>query len=728
MTITTLMPEARQRYFNNDGTVAAGCFLWTYAAGTTDLKTTFKDADGAEEHTNPIELDVKGEAVIFWEGAYKIDLKAADGTQITGYPVDDIRTDPAGLWSLVATLLTSAGASMVGFIQSGAGAVLRTLQSKSRDVVHVADFGAVGDGVTDDTAAVTAAIVAGKVVVFGDNKDYLISSALPVLSNRKYKGNRARLIAASQSLTAFFNNNAAVITNVDFDDLRFDGGGTFGGSGATAKFSNANVGIYLNNGGSDWRIRNCSFTGMDRAATLTGGDQVSITSNHVLNNGIAGFSIARLTNFIISDNVIDGVLGDDNFPGTTYGKFGDGVYVDACVGGVISNNQIMRCVRIGIVLESSTAAVNKNISISGNSISDLSNSRDTESNCGIWVEGGKSDGSISITGNTVRYVSSWSGFRAFGILCFNGGSVVGNYLYGPGTITTVGYGVQAQFGDTNIVGNLIKGFQAGIVVSGPFVDAFTYNIKSNVIKDNGQYGIYVLGNAAFYDIVSNTIQDNGGFLALPGNGFGGVGVQLFSSGGYTPRANIVSNLFISSADEGDTTGQLYGLILASSPLIYGLKSNTFVFTGTFTTPYPNHTDKPSCIGYALGGVSVSIVRDYIGDHFGNTCSKAPVQNYDTNSFSGNPRYLGVANSIPSAAFPTTPAQIGDYYLNNVLATNGPEKWICTTAGTPGTWEPIGVVGCTRAAHVATTSGATLAALETNVNQVITSLIAAKSMA
>jgi hypothetical protein len=66
-----------------------------------------------------------------------------------------------------------------GFIQTGTGAVQRTVEAKLKDVVSVKDFGAVGDGVADDAAAIQAAI------------DYVASSDIQTIyiPSGKYKLN-----------------------------------------------------------------------------------------------------------------------------------------------------------------------------------------------------------------------------------------------------------------------------------------------------------------------------------------------------------------------------------------------------------------------------------------------------------------------------------------------------------------------------------------------------------
>jgi len=66
----------------------------------------------------------------------------------------------------LVNLAASSGSSLVGFIQSGTGAVTRTVQDKTREYVSVKDFGAMGDGAlvagvltgTNDTAAFNLAI------------------------------------------------------------------------------------------------------------------------------------------------------------------------------------------------------------------------------------------------------------------------------------------------------------------------------------------------------------------------------------------------------------------------------------------------------------------------------------------------------------------------------------------------------------------------------------------
>ena len=111
----------------------------------------------------------------------------------------------------------------VSFLQAGTGAVTRTVQSKLRDVVSVKDFGAVGDGVADDTAAVQAALNSGAASVYVPAGIYLMGtdSALTVPAGTTVRGDGPNTILLKTSGTADVLSTTG--NNVTIESLRIEG-------------------------------------------------------------------------------------------------------------------------------------------------------------------------------------------------------------------------------------------------------------------------------------------------------------------------------------------------------------------------------------------------------------------------------------------------------------------------------------------------------------------------
>lgn len=158
--MASLMPTGKQQFFDSpNGRPLSGGKLYTYAAGTTTPKATYSDAAGTVQNANPIILDSRGEALIYWSGSYDIVLKDANDNLI--YSVQNYVTDAAA--KVVADFAESSGASLIGWILSASGAVFRWVSDKLSDAVSSKDFGAKGDfdfntnTGTDDTAAIQAA-------------------------------------------------------------------------------------------------------------------------------------------------------------------------------------------------------------------------------------------------------------------------------------------------------------------------------------------------------------------------------------------------------------------------------------------------------------------------------------------------------------------------------------------------------------------------------------------
>ena len=73
--MASLMPNGKQAYFDSAGAPLAGGKLYTYAAGTSTPLATYSDQAGTTPNTNPVVLDARGEATIFWGSAgYKVSL------------------------------------------------------------------------------------------------------------------------------------------------------------------------------------------------------------------------------------------------------------------------------------------------------------------------------------------------------------------------------------------------------------------------------------------------------------------------------------------------------------------------------------------------------------------------------------------------------------------------------------------------------------------------------
>lgn len=114
---------------------------------------------------------------------------------------------PAATERYSDAVISSINASQVVYDPAGSGAVQTNVEDKLREYVSVKDFGAVGDGVTDDTAAIQAAIdyaVASRQslpgMVFGysapeirftEGAKYLVTGNISVGTGIKLFGNKA---------------------------------------------------------------------------------------------------------------------------------------------------------------------------------------------------------------------------------------------------------------------------------------------------------------------------------------------------------------------------------------------------------------------------------------------------------------------------------------------------------------------------------------------------------
>jgi hypothetical protein len=356
MTSYTLSPVwgAGAQLFDNSGNVLTGGKIETYEAGTTTPAATYTNPTGNTFNSNPIVADASGrlsnEIWLIVGGAYKFVLKDANNVLIATY--DNIPSSPqppitndassisyeqgytvtAGAFTVGATYrITSVGttnfvaigaaanATGVLFTATGVGSgtgtaeYSRTVQAKLRETVSVKDFGATGDGVTDDTAAIQTAMTnsANRQLYFPAGT-YIVTSLTGVSDLEIVGENQEATIfkrknndASTSPMFNFSSKSKVKFTNLTFDGnkasqtntqalLNFDACENIVVDNCTLKNAKTNNGINITNGttainNEQFVVENCTIKNCDLDAIYISKTSFIVVNNNLLkDNGASG--------------------------------------------------------------------------------------------------------------------------------------------------------------------------------------------------------------------------------------------------------------------------------------------------------------------------------------------------------------------------------------------------------------------------------------------------------
>lgn len=199
---------------------------------------------------------------------YSIEVQNRFGTPVTGPTAGDVIT-----------------AADVSFLQSGIGAVERDVQAKLRETVSVKDFGAVGDGVADDRAALLSALQSGS-IVDGMGHTYAVSdevkpSSFRGLRNATLKWTNTTTMAQQKALLFIENLSNWFVENVTFD-----------------------MGTVENTGSADDSTR-CGFKTTTTSPNVTFNDGIRIEKCRVFGHGNGtGIYVRSCRNGIVANNIV----------------------------------------------------------------------------------------------------------------------------------------------------------------------------------------------------------------------------------------------------------------------------------------------------------------------------------------------------------------------------------------------------------------------------------------
>ena len=277
-------------------------------------------------------------------GGTNADLSATGGT---GQVLK--QTSSGGAISVAAI-----SASDLPSITSTGSTTARSLPSRFAEVFNVKDYGAVGDGSTDDTtaiqAAITAAQTAGGGTIYFPSATYVINSlnASGNSGNNQYSltfgafsggAKFYKFVGNGSTITTSLNtNNASVITSLfnisgTLRDLVFEGirfvntHSTTLGPTVCLNLSGGSSNVIVNT-----TIRNCVFTDFAQAIRLSGMVNTRIINNEFLSDSGRDSGTTTGTNPNVS------IWAFCNANGTCANTTIQGNYFNGCVSGNVSSN------------------------------------------------------------------------------------------------------------------------------------------------------------------------------------------------------------------------------------------------------------------------------------------------------------------------------------------------------------------------------------------------------
>ena len=289
----------------------SGGLLYTYQTGTSTPAATYTDSSGATPNSNPIVLTTDGRvpsAVWLTEGtAYRFQIKDSLGNVIQTidgvYGINDLASSSS-------PIPTTA----VNFLQSGVGAVSRTMQDKNRENVSVKDFNAKGDGSTDDAAAFTAAITAvsgngGDVIVPYSANAYRVNSTLTLPGGVRLigQGSQQRWYSSIRPVRIDFRGSGSAITVAPGAAVAIQGGAVINMQVDGTNSAAGTNGLYLNASAAGSSINGfmtdgAAFTNFPNYQVYHNGTVYDITHIRLAahNSGVAANDVVRIENGVPS--------------------------------------------------------------------------------------------------------------------------------------------------------------------------------------------------------------------------------------------------------------------------------------------------------------------------------------------------------------------------------------------------------------------------------------------